>query len=156
VGLSATFADLERQVVDPRKPIATAVTGPVSRRAGIFEGIFQFNITGGKTWHRLAPFVSAGFGLVLAGETPEDSSGFAFKTRGAVTPGIGARIFLSERLFLKLEARNVFWSVSYPDSYRQRPSTDPTQPAVLAAPRKEWVASGWYTIGLSYAFHRPF
>lgn len=156
LGLAASVADLERLVVDPRKPIATAVTGPIKQQAGIGELIIQFNVTGSKTWHRIAPYVSGSVGLMLAARTPEDSSGFKFRIRFLLTPGIGARVFLTDRLFLRLEARSAFWSVSYPASFRASPSTDPTQPPVLPAPKKEWVANGWYSVGLSYAFSRPF
>jgi hypothetical protein len=157
LGLSATWADLERLIIDPSKPIARAVTGPVKQSAVLAEGILQFNLTGGKTWHRISPFVSTGAGLVVVSQTPADTSGFKFRTRIIITPGIGARIFLSERLFLRLEARNTFWSVSYPESFRAAPSSDPTQPPVLTGSSgKEWSATGWYTFGLSYAFHRPF
>jgi hypothetical protein len=99
--------------------------------------------------------VSGGFGLVLAGATPEDTTDFKFRTKVAVTPGVGARIFLSDRLFLKLEARTAFWQVSYPQSFLQAPSSDPSKPPVSAA-AKEWITNSWYSVGLSYAFHRPF
>jgi hypothetical protein len=157
MGIAGTYGDLERFLVDPSKPIETALKGPVKQSAVFTEAIIQFNLTGGKTWHRIAPFMSAGLGLVIAGRTPADTSGFKFRTRGIVTPGLGARIFLGERLFLRLEARNTFWSVSYPSSYTQPPSSDPSKPAVLGlSSGKEWVATGWYSVGLSYAFHRPF
>jgi hypothetical protein len=156
LGLAATYGDLERLVVDPTKPIETAVSGPVKQQVGIGEVILQFNVTGSKTWHRLAPFISGGLGLMLGSSTPEDNSGFNFKRRFTLTPGIGTRILLADRLFLRVEARSLFWSVTYPVSYRQVPSTAPTKPPVLAAPNKEWLANGWYTIGLSYAFSRPF
>lgn len=156
LGLQATLADLERLVVDPTKPIATAVSGPIKQRTAIGEAILQFNVTGGKTWHRIAPFVSAGLGFLLAAKTPEDNSGFAFRTRFALTPGLGARVFLSDRLYLRLEARTAFWSVTYPASFRSTPSTAPLEPPVLATPRKEWLANGWYSVGLGYAFSRPF
>ena len=157
LGFEATFARLERNLVDPSKPIATALTGPVKQRAGMLAAIIQFNVTGGKTWHRLAPYVSAGFGFMLAEQIKADSnSDFKFRTRFALIPAIGTRVFLTDRLFLRLEARSPFWSVSYPQSFRNTPSTDPTQPPVLAAPAKEWLANGWYTVGLSYAFSRPF
>jgi hypothetical protein len=147
VGLAASHGDLQRFIVDKNKPLATAKHGPIKQSATFFEGILQFNLTGGKTWHRLAPFVSAGLGVVLAQSTPSDTSGFTFKTKGIITPGIGARVFLSERLFLKLEARSTFWQVNYPPIYRATGTTDVS---------KEWLTSGWYTVGLHYAFHRPF
>jgi hypothetical protein len=156
LGIAASVANLERLVVDPHKPIETAVTGPIKQRAGIGEVIVQFNLTGSKTWHRIAPYVAGSFGMMLAEHTPEDSSDFKFRTRFLLTPGLGARVFLSDRLFLRLEARTAFWSVSYPASFRAVPSSDPSKPPVLAAPTKEWLANGWYSVGLSYAFSRPF
>jgi hypothetical protein len=157
VGLAGTFGDTERLIVDPHQPIETAVTGPVKQSMTIVEGIIQFNITGGKSWHGIAPFVSAGLGLALGQSTPADTSGFKFRTKFAFTPGIGARLFLSERLFVRLEARSPFWQLSYPAAFRLPPSTDPTKPPVLVGSSgKEWMTGGWYSIGLSYAFHRPF
>jgi opacity protein-like surface antigen len=157
LGLSATFGDTERLIVDPHKPIETAVTGPVKQSVTILEGIIQFNLTGGKSWHGIAPFASAGLGLALGQSTPADTSAFKFKVKAMFTPGIGARLFLSERLFLRLEARSPFWQLSYPAAFRLPPSTEPTKPPVLVGSSgKEWMTSGWYTIGLSYAFHRPF
>lgn len=156
LGFSASYGKLERLLVNPTKPIATARTGPITQRIGLGEVILQFNLTGGKTWHRIAPFVSGAVGFLLASDTPEDSSGFKFRTKFALTPGLGARLFLTDRLFLRLEARSPFWSAGYPSSYRSVPSSDPSQPPVLAAPAKEWLANGWYTVGVSYAFSRPF
>ena len=156
LGAAASYASLERKVVDPTKPIETAVSGPIKQRAGIAELIMQFNVTGGKTWHRIAPYLSGSLGLMLAEKTEQDNSGFKFRARFVLTPGIGARVFLADRLFLRLEARSAFWSVSYPASFRSAPSSDPTKPPVLAAPNKEWLANGWYSVGLSYAFSRPF
>jgi hypothetical protein len=156
IGIAASYGQLDRFVVDPSKPIETARTGPLQQSVTLVEGILQFNLTGGKTWNRIAPFVSGGFGVVLAGSTPQDSTGFKFRTKLAITPGIGARIFLSERLFLKVEARSAFWQISYPASFRSPPSTDPSKPPVVPGSGKEWVTNGWYSLGLSYAFHRPF
>lgn len=156
LGVAATYAALERKVVDPTKPIETAVSGPLKQRAGIAEVLVQFNLTGGKTWNRIAPYVSGGVGLMLADKTEQDNSDFKFRAKFLLTPGIGARVFLADRLFLRLEVRSAFWSVGYPASFRSAPSSDPTKPPVLAAPSKEWLANGWYTAGLSYAFSRPF
>jgi opacity protein-like surface antigen len=156
IGLAGTYGRLERFIVDSRKPIETGRTGPVRQNTTLIEGIIQFNLTGGKTWHGVAPYVSAGVGLALTGSTPADTSGFKFRTKGALTPGLGARVFLTQRLFLRLEARSTFWQVSYPGSFRLPPATDPSKPPVISGPGKEWVTNSWYTVGLSYAFHRPF
>lgn len=157
LGLAASYGSLDRLIVDKYKPAATTgTTGPVKQSVTLVEGIFQFNVTGGKSWHGIAPFVGAGLGLVFGGSTPIDTSGFKFRTKFAFTPGIGARLFLSDRLFLRLEARNIFWQLSYPQEYRRPPSADPLKPPAITGSGKEWTATGWYTVGLSYAFHRPF
>lgn len=156
IGLAATYARLERFIVDKNKPIETGKTGPFRQNTMLFEGILQFNLTGGKTWRGVAPYVSAGFGVALASRTPADTSTFKFRLKGALTPGLGARVFLSDRLFLRLEARTTFWQISYPAVYRTPPSSDPSKPPVISGPSKEWVTNSWYSVGLSYAFHRPF
>lgn len=156
LGFQGSYGSLDRFIIDPSKPIETGKTGPVRQSVTVVEGILQFNLTGGKTWNRIAPFVSGGFGLVLAGSTPQDTTGLKFRTKLAITPGIGARIFLADRLFLRVEARSTFWQISYPAAFRAPPSTDPSKPAVVSGGAKEWVTNGWYSVGLSYAFHRPF
>jgi hypothetical protein len=100
--------------------------------------------------------LSTGIGVIVAAATPTDSSGFKFRTKGALTPGLGARVFLTPRLFLRIEARSTFWQISYPSVYRLSPSADLSKPPAITGPGKDWVTNGWYTIGLSYAFHRPF
>jgi len=156
LGLAAEMAWLNRVIIDPNYPIEQAVRDTVSQRVTVGEGILQFNLTGGKTWHRLAPYISAGFALALGAHVPQDTSGFRFRIQGALIPGIGTRIYLTERLFLRVEARSAFWQVKYPPSFRLPPTNDLSKPPVLLSPAKEWLANGWYGIGLSYAFNRPF
>jgi hypothetical protein len=157
ISLAGSYADLERVVIDPDAPAVSQVSGPVKQSALNFEGILQFTLTGGKTWHRLAPFVSGGLGLMLASRVPEDTTGFSLRTRAVLTPGIGTRVFLSQRLFLRLEARASFWQVTYPTSFQDPPANAPQEPPVLGGRvRKEWVSTPTFTAGLSYAFFRPF
>lgn len=156
LGLALSHGSLDRFIVDKHRSVETGTTGPVKQGVTMLESIFQFNLTGGKTWNGIAPFVSAGVGLAFGASTPDDTSGFRFKTKAMFSPGLGARIFLSERLFLRVEARNIFWQLSYPPIYRLPPSAEPLKSPVISGSGKEWTATGWYTIGLSYAFHRPF
>lgn len=156
LGLAVSRGGLERLIVDADDPVATRVTGPFSQRLTTVEGIIQFTLTGGKTWKSLAPYVSGGVGLAFGASTPRDTSGFKFGTKLMVAPAIGTRLFLSERLFLRFEARTVFWQLSYPDSYRAIPADDPTAPPVRPSAGKEWTTNGWYQIGIGYAFRRPF
>jgi hypothetical protein len=94
---------------------------------------------------------------MLASRVPEDTTEFSLRTRAVLTPGIGTRVFLSQRLFLRLEARASFWQVTYPASFTESPANAPGDPPVLRGrARKEWVATPSLTVGLSYAFFRPF
>ena len=156
VGLAASYARLERFIVDKTKPIETGKTGPFKQNTMLVEGILQFNLSGGKTWHGIAPYLSAGLGVVVAAAMPADTSGFKFRSKFALTPALGARVFLGQRLFLRIEARSTFWQIAYPEVYRRPPSSNLSKPPVIAGSGKEWVTNGWYTVGLSYAFHRPF
>lgn len=157
VGVAASYATLQRDIVDAFRPIeTTGRTGPFDRSVVFTEGILQFNLTGGKTWHGIAPFVNAGVGLAIAGKLPADTSGFKFRSKFTLTPGIGARVFLTDRMFLRFEVRSTFWQLSYPDVYRAPPASDPSKAPAIRGGSKEWVTNGWYQVGLSYAFHRPF
>lgn len=156
IGLGASYGRLQRDIVDAFKPVETGRTGPFDSSVLFTEVIFQLNLTGGKTWHGIAPYVSSGLGLAVISRMPADTSGFRFRTKALLTPSIGARIFLSQRLFLRIEARSAFWQISYPAAYRAPPVTDPTKSPAITGGAKEWVTNGWYQVGLSYAFHRPF
>ncbi len=153
--LGVSYAPLERRIGDPLATSGPRIRGPLSQKVTFAEGTIQFNITGGKTWHGVAPYVAMGTGLAFGATQPSDSSGFKFRTKLFVAPSLGARLFLSRRLFLRLEARNVFWNLSYPDVYRRDPDgLGPLLP--LVSTRKEWLPSGWYQVGLGYPFRRPF
>ena len=59
-GLGLAYAELKRLIVDPFVELANRVSGPVDQTVTFAEVNLQFNLTGGKTWHRLAPFVGCG------------------------------------------------------------------------------------------------
>src|SRR5262245_3147959 len=55
-GLGVARGDLQRLIVDPFVERVNRVSGPVDQTVTFADFNLQFNITGGKTWHRLAPF----------------------------------------------------------------------------------------------------
>ena len=59
-------ANLERFIVHPDVVLARRFAGPVEQRVSFAEVDLQLNLTGGKTWRGLAPFVGLGLGLALA------------------------------------------------------------------------------------------
>ena len=157
VALLGGYSRLERNFADPFSPAEPRIRGPIEHRVLFGEGVLQLNATGGKTWHGLAPYFSAGIGLAFAETVVQDTSRYRFGTKFYLAPALGLRAFLSRRLFLRLEARSVFWNLSYPDSFRQDPDGfGPLQPLLAGRPRKEWVPSPMLHAGLGFALRRPF
>jgi len=157
LGLQVTQGDLQRLIVDPFVELANRVSGPVDQRVTFVEADLQFNLTGGKTWHRLAPFVGAAVGLTFASETSADTSGYEFGNKIYFSPHAGVRIFLTQRLHLRGEARVAFWKMNYPDSFTREPPLEPGVPpnsnAVIRNGNvSEWTLEPWFQGGLGYSF----
>ncbi|HXI20018.1 MAG TPA: hypothetical protein VNH46_02985, partial [Gemmatimonadales bacterium] len=120
-GVSLSRAKLERLVVSAADSVKTRVKGPVDQDLTMIELALQLNLTGSKTWHHLAPYVAGGVGYAhgssLPAGAPRDSSGYNFGGKLYIAPTAGVRIFLGQTVHLRLEARQLFWKLSYPLSY---------------------------------------
>jgi len=153
LGLGIAHGNLKRFIVDPFVPLASRKTGPVRQSVTFADVTIQFNLTGGKSWHRIAPFVAAGAGLALAGDNPADTSLYDFGRKFYFTPGAGVRVFLSDRIHLRAEAKATFWKLNYPATFESAPVAEPTTPAVITDGKlTEWTSSRWLQIGLGYSF----
>jgi hypothetical protein len=157
IGLGIVHGSLDRFIVDPFVRLVNRRAGPVRQSLTLADLGVQFNVTGGKSWNRLAPFIAAGVGLALAGDTPADTSQYDFGRKFYVAPSIGTRFFLSDRLHIRAEARAVFWKLNYPTTFQAEPVEEPGTPenpnAVIPGDNlSEWTASPWLQIGVGYAF----
>jgi hypothetical protein len=157
MGLGLARGNLERLIVDPFVELANRVSGPVDQTVTFAELDLQFNLTGGKTWHRLAPFVSAGVGLTFPSGTAADTSNFELGHKIYFAPGAGVRIFVTNRLHLRGEVRTTFWKLKYPMSFTEEPALEPgtigNPNAVISDGNlSEWTASSWLQVGLGYSF----
>ena len=157
IGLQVGRGDLDRLIVDPFVAVANRVSGPVKQTVTFAEVDLQLNVTGGKSWHRLAPFVNAGLGLTFPTSTPADTSGFELGRRVYLAPGAGFRLFVTDRLHLRGEARVAFWKIKYPASFTREPPDDPGTPedphAVITDGNvSEWSTSSWLQAGIGYSF----
>jgi hypothetical protein len=118
-------ANTKRHWIDGDDSVDTRDKGLVDHRLIGVEFGTQMNVTGGKTWHGLAPYASFGLGLVHGQATPADTSGYSFGTKIYFAPGLGTRIFAGQRLYLKIDARALVWKLEYPGSYSQEPAKQP-------------------------------
>jgi hypothetical protein len=113
----------------------------------------QLNLTGGKTWHRLAPFAGAGVGLTFPSGPPAATSGFKLGKKIYLAPHAGVRLFITDRLHHRTDARVVVWKLSYPASFTREPTLDPDAPPVIDDGRvSEWTTSSWLQAGLGFSF----
>ena len=168
--------DLRTGSHDPDRPrgcprrSAAAHRGPVrsrwpgacrarwTRRVTFAEVNLQLNLTGGKTWHRLAPFVGAGFGLTFPSSTPADTSRFELGKKIYLAPMAGVRIFVTDRLSLRGEARALFSSSSIPRPSRTSPRPSPAIRPTTPTPSSPMAGSAsgarapWLLVGLGYSF----
>jgi hypothetical protein len=158
VALSAGYSKADRNYADSlATATATRLKGPVDQKTWFGEASFQLNLAGTKTWHDLAPYASMGLGLAFGSKVPNDVTGYKFGTRFYLAPSVGVRAFVTRRLYLRVEARAVFWSLSYPATYRLDPDgVGPLTGLLTGQALKEWAPAPMLHAGLGYAFKNPF
>lgn len=157
IGFGAGYAQLQRNFADTSLS-GQGFRGPVDQNVWFAEGVLQLNLTGGKTWNSLSPYVGLGLGLAFGEDVPEDRSGYKFGTKFYFAPAVGMRTFVTRRLYVRAEARAVFWNLSYPALYRtyDPDGLGPMQPLLADQPLKEWAPTPMLHAGLGYAFRNPF
>ena len=158
IGLAVARAKLQRLIVDPFDSLSRRVSGPVDQTVTFAEANLQLNLTGGKTWHRLAPYVGAGVGLTFPSGVPADTSRFELGKKIYLVPTVGVRIFVTDRLSLRGEARALFVKLKYPTTFEDEPAAEPGDPpdnsnAVITDGRvSEWITNSVLLVGLGYSF----
>lgn len=152
-GLALTYMDLERDVLDADDPAATRRSGPDPVNVVEAQAVLQFNLTGGKTWHHVAPFFTAGLGYALGSDVTRDTSGYQFGNRFSISPGAGLRLFLGKNLHLRFDARRLFWKLKYPASYEEDPANGPNDdPVITNGKLSDWTSGWWFIGGVSFSF----
>lgn len=160
-GLTIAKANLKRLIVSADDSVDNRVDGPVDQSLTMFEAALQLNLTGRKSWHHLAPYLATSLGYQSGSSLPAsqpDSSGYKFGSKFYVSPAVGVRIFLGQTLHLRLEARQLYWKLSYPTAYRlepaAQPSSDPDKPNAVLTGNKldEWTGGRELRAGLGFTF----
>jgi hypothetical protein len=127
---AVSFLPSERQVIRDDTLVAGIAPEPtgevVPMNLIIAEGGLRFHLTGARTWRGLAPYVVATGGVAadLTGRGEEDLAlpepqQFRFGPSFALSGGVGTDWFLSERLSLRLEARNHVFRMQVPAGLRE-------------------------------------
>ena len=149
LSFNAWYAGLERFVKQPGLPPDERTSGPFPQSVTAMDANVQLVLTGGKTWHRMAPYLGAGIGVGFGGTVPQDSSGFRFGVKFLVQPQAGIRFFVTDRIVLSTEVKDVIWRLSYPETYLigDDPILDPRTNKA-----SEWTHHFVLRFALTYAF----
>jgi hypothetical protein len=127
---SASFAPSRREIYQ-RAPGATegelVSTGHTIPTTLMFlEAGVRFQLTGPRTWNGLAPYLGASGGLVTdlgRGAATEEEIELPADQRFRLGPGLavgvtaGTEWFLTERVSLRFEARNLIWRLTSPAGF---------------------------------------
>lgn len=156
LGFALWGATASRTVIDPTRAPGQQERGDTDQQLYGGEATFQMNLTGGKTWRGLAPYIGSGLGAVKSSAIV-DEHGYDFGTKFYFAPMIGTRAFVGQRLSLRLEARAFTWKLSYPSSWAIEP---PSSPGTLEDPHAvnptgrtgQYVVAPALTFGIGVAF----
>lgn len=142
-----------RDVINPAQIVGDRRIGEADVTMATVDGRLRFTLTGDRTWHRLAPFIVAGGGIVI--DMSKDSAldeelladdRFDFGTSFFGTMGGGTRFFLTDRLALRGDAVFSLWKIKTPPGF-----SDPTR-GFTSVEQSEWASGLHLTIAALIRF----
>jgi len=146
----------DRFIIDPRADSSAPArrTGPVKSDLGLFEIGMQLRLTGGKTWHGVAPYVGTGLGLMFDVNSPGDTtgSGYQFGTKLTIAFATGVRWYPARRVMINGDVRAHFWRLKYPLSFHEQRATDGSRVIPLTQPLTDWTLHPWVSLGIGWIF----
>jgi hypothetical protein len=132
-------------------PQLTTVVADQPAQLLLAEAGLRFQLTGARTWHRIAPYVGLAAGMVsnLSGRPEEEASlptnpsqivklGPAF----AATASVGTAWFLTERLSLRATAKDDIWRVNTPAGLTEKQQVAD----------KQWTQNLGVSLGVAFHF----
>lgn len=152
------YGSLERKIIDPDTVPEARDLGTAQQSILFADAGLDLVLTGEKTWYGLAPYVGASLGLALGGDVPEDSlSGFDFSTKFMVGPRLGVRWHPFERIFLRVEGRDMIWQLRYPDAFSYEPDGTPLSDPLIDPETRgdtQWTHNPMLMVSLGFVISR--
>jgi len=145
----------DRTVVNPALNPPGRTLGTQRETAFIFDGDFEFLVTGAKTWHGLVPLVHAGLGAQFD-TSPPDIGGFSVGTGFALNVGCGVKYIPSptSRFTLRFDFVDNIWQYAYPSSYYLIPGGAGVPVLVPGSATNQWTNNLQLTLGLNMVIGR--
>jgi hypothetical protein len=156
--VSIGFAGSSRYRIDTSLDSATRTSGPFKRSLVLADLGLVLNLTGAKTWHRLAPYVGVGAGEVFPSKTEKDVGGYNAGTNFSFIPLVGTRVHFSRTLAARIELRDYFFRYEWPLLYFYPVDKNSVRiyPPVLdpnVQHDKQWVHNLTFSVGIVYGFN---
>ena len=146
-GFAVEYADLQGNLVRRDALGKLYLTGLVPEPVWMTEFTTQYTLTGGKTWHHLAPYIGGGLGYAWKAYTPAGADAFSFGGRFYLVPFAGTRVFVNQRAFLRAEIRGAFWKLAYPPPYYVD-----YYGLLQSYAYNNYLSNVWYQFGVGYTF----
>jgi len=154
VEVSGSYMNSDREVYDPRSETqAPQLLGAATQHVVLLEGRFRLNLTGARTWYRLAPYLSAGGGVATGASqrfAAEAEFGpgqqFTFGPSALLSLAAGTRWMPLDRVGVRLEGGFSIWKVGTPPAFRARAEL------IGPVPEAEWPRWATAVLGISYRF----
>lgn len=153
VHLNAFILPTDRNVYRPDAQTGTKeFLENTESMVGGLDARLRLTLTGQRTWHGIAPYVSAGVGVVgdlaprdAVEQVLVDESRFTMGPSFLPSLSAGTRWLPTERLTVRLEAGFHFWKVGTPENFRALEN----EPDI---PNQQWPAIGTFLLGGAYRF----
>lgn len=148
-----TYALTERFVVDPSKDDSVRQSGPFDDDMLMIDLGVRFGLSGRKTWHNLAPYLTGTVGLAISEGSPAaDSSGYKFGKKLTFAPGAGIRWYPRRNISVMFDARAVFWRLRYPPDFHAIRSADGIPVVPPDETLTDWTAHPVLSFGVGWTF----
>lgn len=149
---TATFMPTTRSIIDPAREEGERKIGEADVLMASLDGRLKFSLVGQRTWHNLAPYVTAGAGFAFdaSGDAPEDrqlplDDRFEFGASFLGVLGVGTRWIPGRSFALRGDVDFRLWQLETPQGFR-------FGDRFPDAPQEEWVSGLSFSLGLSYLF----
>lgn len=160
-GLLQGFAEInylqtERQILAPDDSVVNRFSGPVDAPVWTPQIGLQMNLTGPKSWHGLAPYLSVGLGAAVGEGVSQDTTDLTFGTKLLLTPSAGVRVFVGQRLNFRLEGQMMYWKMKYPSTWLEEPEAQSgdtgNAPVKDNDGLEDWIATPALRLGIGFSF----
>ena len=152
---TAAYLDGDRFIIDPRADSTSPQrrTGPVPAAIAITDVAMQLRLTGGKTWHGIAPYAGVGMGLAYDVRSGRDTTGslYKFGTKFVLNGATGVRWYPARRIMVDADLRGQMWRLKYPVSFHT-PAPDGSRVLPLSQPLTDWTLHPWISFGIGWIF----